>query len=148
MEIKIFTLTRLVSPFLLCSTATDNLPIHTQAAEAALLLFQTSPPWKTSAFPTCVYSKTLLRNPLATRSAEQAQRLGNTCARSSCVFLGACLAGLFLTRHNPALLVKLRRALTAVIWRHTLSVRTRLPGVTHTATQPCSPCARDGFAGL
>lgn len=106
MEIKILTLMRLISPFLLCSTATDNLPIYTQAAEAALLLFQTSPPWKTSAFPTWVYSKTLLRNHLATRSADQAQHLGNTCARSICVFLGARPAGLFLTRRNPALLVK------------------------------------------
>ena len=97
---------RFLSHFLLSSTTTDNLPVYTQAAEAALLLFQTSPRWKTSTFPTLVYSKTLLRQHLPTRSTEQARHVGNTCAHNICVFLGARPAGLFLTRRNPALLVK------------------------------------------
>lgn len=101
-EIKILTLTRFLSPFLLSSTTTDNLPIYTQATEAAFLLFQTLPPWKTSIFLTWVYSKTLLRHHLATQSTAQAQCLGNTCAHNICVFLGARPAGLF-SRYNPAL---------------------------------------------
>lgn len=96
---------RFLSPFPLSSTTTDTLPNYTESAEVALLLFQTSPLWKTSTSPTHVYLKTLLRYHLASRSTGQVQRLGNACTHI-CVFLGAHPAGLFFTRHIPALLVK------------------------------------------